>query len=169
MNNRFSEYATSGAFTMSLTRNQVSSLAMLDGGLPQWGSTAIAGLERKGLAEPIADPDIDCPERIEYRATLAGLLTARLCKEAGLTNGAADPVASELADLKAKLEFAREDAVEARRVARSALARKDELELELQNERARNRRDKMAVRVLLRDPKPEASDAELRAFAEASV
>lgn len=160
-NPRFSEYTTSGAFSFALTRNQVSSLSILEGGAPGYSSHIMAGLERKGLAEPFPAPTADNPEQIEFRPTLAGLLTAALCREAGLTNGAPDPVAAELAALKAEVAAARIQAADARRAARSAIARKEEAELELENAQRIARRDRPKVRILVRDPTPERSDEQL--------
>src|ERR1700748_2654393 len=81
-NERFAEYATSGAFALTLTRAQVSQLAiMADGG----DVYAPHALLRKGLADELPRPDLG-EDRSEVRATRAGLLAAELCAEAGLTN-----------------------------------------------------------------------------------
>ena len=163
MNPRFSEYTTSGAFSLALTRNQVSSLAFLEGGAPGYSSHIMSALERKGLAEPVAMPSTDDPERIEFRPTHAGLLTAALCREAGLSNGPPDPVAVELAALKAEIEARRIEAADARRAARSAMARKEEAELELENLKRRAQQRRLMVRILTRDPTPDRTDAQLMA------
>jgi len=162
MNSRFSEYATSGAFTLSLTRNQVSALAMLEGGGPAWDS-AVAALERKGLAEPVPQPTESDPTRVEMRATRAGLLVAALTQEAGLTNGPPDPAAVELANLRAEILKMRSAVIEAEKTARSALARKAELEWELENERRKAAERRLALRIIPRDPLAGLTDAELMA------
>ena len=161
-NSRFSEYTTSGAFSLGLTRNQVSSLALLaDGATPDWTSSVMAALERKGLAERVPAPTDYNADKIEFRATHAGLLTFALCREAGLTNYAGDPVAEELARLREELVAARHEAAEANLTARSALARLAEVEHDLENARAAARDDKLRVRVLPRDPLPELSVTDL--------
>lgn len=176
-NPRFAEYTTSGAFSMALTRNQVAGLAMLEGGVTATYSLLVAGLERKGLCAPIAGPYGEA-EHLEYRATHAGLLLMALTREAGLTNGSADPVAAELADLTAQLNTAREDARESRHRGRSAMARMQEVERELEavkrdlalarteletGLRLKEPPGERAWTLRLRDPRPEMSDAELRA------
>jgi hypothetical protein len=161
MNHRFSEYATSGAFSLSLTRNQVSSLALLEGGAHGWASNAIAALERKGLAETIPSPQDYDAEAVQYRATLPGLLVTALCREAGLTNGAPDPVSAELDALKAEVASLRLELREAKLDARSAMARKAKATEELENARRFAARDKFTVSILPRDPQPGLTDAEL--------
>lgn len=162
MNGRFAEYATSGAFTLALSRNQVSSLIMLEGGAYCGLAPSFAALERKGLAEAVPAPTPDNPERVEFRPTHAGLLTIALTREAGLTNGSRDPVAAELASLRAEIEARRVEAADALTLARSAMARRDELELDLQNEKAMRAGDKLTVRILRRDPIPEVPIEALR-------
>jgi hypothetical protein len=161
-NSRFSEYTTSGAFSLTLTRNQVSSLGLVEGGSPDYTANYMAALERKGLCERLAAPTDYAPDRIEFRPTLAGLLTAALCREAGLTNGPPDPVGEELFSLRAELETARKKAVEARLCAKSAMARRDQFEEELHNEQARAKGERMKLFIRVRDPRPEMPDAELR-------
>lgn len=161
MNPRFSEYATSGAFTLSLTRNQVSSLGMLDTGMPGYFGHQGAALERKGLAEAVPAPTPSNPEAVEWRATHAGLLTAALCREAGLTNGPPDPMAVELAQLRAELVTLRSQAAEACLVARSAIARRQKSELDRENDLADVLGEKMQIRLLHRDPLEELSDDDL--------
>lgn len=168
MNNaRFSEYATSGAFSLSLTRNQVSSLAMFDaGGVPDWSGTYMAALERKGLVERFPAPSDHDADKHEFRATHAGLLTAALCREAGLTNGAADPVAAELDRLRQEVIDRRQEAREARLTARSTLARLDEVEHALAIERAKAARERLPLYVTRRDPMPDLTREELARRAE---
>lgn len=163
MNARFADYTTSGAFSLSLTRNQVSALAMLEGGDSGYMGTALAALERRGLAEPVANPgDLREADRVEMRATRAGLLVAALVREAGLTNGPPDPQAVELEALRAEVITRRQEAAEARCVARSALARKAEVEWELENERRKAAARRLELRIIPRDPTPDVSDEELR-------
>lgn len=167
LNNRFSEYATSGAFSLSLTRNQVSSLAMLDpGGVPDWTGTYMAALERKGLVERFPAPTDHDADKYEFRATRAGLLTAALCREAGLTNGAVDPIAAELDRLRQEVIDRRHEAREARLTARSTLARLDEAEHALAIERAKTARERLPLHITRRDPTPELSREELARRAE---
>ena len=180
-NPRFAEYATSGAFSLALTRNQASSLAMLaDGGhapLALYGQSG--SLERKGLVEILPHPTEHQPDACEYRPTHAGLLLAALLREAGLSNGPPDPVAAELASLRAQLAEARQVAVEARIAGRSARARQEaaerateaaKLEVRRLEDVARGLRLKPGVGpyqaqpiVTLRDPTPNRSEADLDA------
>lgn len=161
-NHRFQEYATSGAFTLGLTRNQVSTLDMIGSGSNRFMGSFVGALERKGLVVPVSAPTWDNPDAVEHRLTHAGLLTVALVREAGLTNSGPDPVAAEIETLRREVERARTAEADAKREARSALARLDAAELDLQNEQARNAKGKMAVRILRRDPLPEVSKAELR-------
>lgn len=165
VNARFADYTTSGAFSLSLTRNQVSALTMLEGGDRGYLGTALAALERRGLAEVVSDPEAGDLDRVEFRATRAGLLVAALVQEAGLTNGNPDPQAVELSLLRAEVVERRREAAEARQVARSALARKAEVEWELENERRKAAARKLEMRIIPRDPTPHFTDAELRAKA----
>lgn len=166
-NTRFSEYATSGAFSLSLTRNQVSSLAMLDRGSAfDWTSSVMAGLERKGLVERVSAPTDWSPARIEFRATRAGLLTAALCREAGLSNDDPDPTAVELARLRQEVVDCRQEAIKARATARSTLARLAEVEHNHAVERAWAAGQKLPLHVIPRDPLPELSRADLAQRAE---
>jgi len=184
-NARFSEYATSGAFSMSLSRHQVSALAMIADGAGSSWHLSDASLERKGLVEPVAKPSDHQDDRVEFRPTLAGLLCARLVREAGLSNGPDDPIAAELADLRRELEQRRHEAATNRDVAWSALARKEEAERELEEAqrelrlfrtesaggprlKEQFRRDPQAPPMIRRRDKfPTTSDAELRVMTEA--
>lgn len=166
-NARFSDYSTSGAFAIGLSRHQVASLAMIANGGSDGVFVANApALERKGLAEMVAAPKPWNAEGTEWRATLAGLFVARLLSEAGLTNGPPDPVAAEFADLRAQLEAARQEVAEAQQRATSAFARLDEARQDLELERARTDRDyrpKLIIKV--RDPRPDLEEVDLRAWA----
>lgn len=162
MNSRFSEYTTSGAFSLGLTRNQVSALALLeDGATAEWTSSVMSSLERKGLVERVPAPTDFNPDKFEFRMTRAGLLTSALCREAGLGNGPPDPVAAELDRLRAEIVERRQEAAEAHATARSALARLAEVELDLENERAKAQGERLRIRVLPRDPLPDLSITDL--------
>ena len=76
----FREYATSGAFTLSLTRNQVQGLSLCREGAEDWLS-GLQSLERKGLIARIG------ADGRQVRLTAPGLHTLALCRIAGLTNG----------------------------------------------------------------------------------
>lgn len=161
-NARFSEYATSGAFTLGLSRNQVSTLAMIVGGNgPGYFGPATAALERKGLVEAVASPKSWNQENVEYRPTFAGLLTASLIREAGLTNQPPDVQSREIERLHADLADARRSSSEMAQVALSALARKAKLELDARNAAASAAREKLEIALIPRDPLPERSDQDL--------
>jgi hypothetical protein len=178
-NHRFAEYATSGAFNLTLARNQVSALAMIAAGASGYSVSEVA-LERKGLVEAVAKPSTHDADRIEFRPTHAGLLCLGLLVEAGLTNGAPDPVAAELAAMRAELASLRHEARDQHRLAWSAMARREETEAELVAAQRRIKdleteqglglklkpqfaRDAAMPMVRKRDYHPELSDAELRA------
>lgn len=160
-NAQFSDYVTSGAFSLTLTRNQVSALSLLEGGMEPYLGNLMAALERKGLAEKVANPTEHDPDHTETRATLAGLLTLALCREAGLTNGPADPLAAELAGLRAEVERRRIEARTARANARSLAARLEKAEEDLFNSEARQTGGKFRVRIRLRDQQPDLPTADL--------
>lgn len=171
MNNpRFSDYVTSGAFVMSLTRNQISGLSTVCASGEGWIPNA-ASLERKGLVELLPAPGKFEAERTEYRATRAGLLCAALIYEAGLSNGPPDPVAAEFDAMRAEMLACRQEAKEARLCARSSLARLGEAEAELKNalgEIARlktGQHQKLQMHFRVRDPLPDVSDDVLRQMA----
>lgn len=160
-NFRFQEYTTSGAFNLSLSRTQVAALHRVATGRDHYACTATAALERKGLIEAFAAPEDYSPERQEYRATAAGLLCASLLIEAGLTQGPRDAMAQEVAALQTEVEDRRTEAHTARTAARSALARLDQAELDLANERALHAGGKLRVPMTRRDPLPDVTRAEL--------
>lgn len=167
MNPRFSDYVTSGAFALQLTRSQIATLSMVAGGHFPLMSGA---LERKGLCEVIPGPD---GERPEVRLTGAGALCLALLAEAGLVNSGRDALAGEVEDLRAHLAAARREMAEARLKARAALARKDEMARDLAEARGalaaatagvrlkEEFRDRSAPVVRLRDPLPDLADADL--------
>jgi DNA-binding PadR family transcriptional regulator len=109
MNNRFQNYVTSGAFRLSLTRQQIAALSLL----PCDDSTSLAAndLERKGLCEAIAG---EHDGRQQFRITAAGAVALHLCHMAGLTNAGATGLADEIEALRAELDAARSTNVEIR-------------------------------------------------------
>ncbi|MEP9389628.1 hypothetical protein [Mesorhizobium sp. KR9-304] len=123
MNARFSEYVTSGAFNLALTRSQISALAMLSGDGESYLMSGSA-LERKGLVEAIPSGE----DRYEFRLTPAGVLTLSLLFEAGLTNKGKDAVAAEVASLGKALGDANITIADLRKRLTSTHARLDEAE-----------------------------------------
>ena len=95
----FREYATSGAFTLSLSRNQVQGLSLCREGADDWVS-GLQALERKGLIVRMGS------EGRQVRLTAPGLHTLALCRLAGLTNGPDDELHIEIADLHRNLDQA---------------------------------------------------------------
>lgn len=95
----FREYATSGAFTLSLSRNQVQGLSLCRGGADDWVS-GLQVLERKGLVVRLG------PDGRQVRLTAPGLHTLALCRIAGLTNGPDEELHTEIADLHRQLDHA---------------------------------------------------------------
>ena len=170
MNTRFSDYVTSGAFHLSLTRNQISALALTAVG--DGGYAHADALERKGLCQrvPAAYGDGE-----EVRLTAAGALCLSLLAEAGLTNNGASALAAEVESLARELAAARKMVRDSALRARSAFARKDEAERRVAElERAlsaaqSNIRLKDDVPhnhkpvIMLKDPLPDLSDEEVMA------
>jgi hypothetical protein len=155
-NQRFSDYVTSGAFNLSLSRNQISELAMLGDG-PQGFVNRAETLERRGLIEAV-------PQRtethfdsggLEYRLTSAGLLVVQLLHAAGLTNQGEATLAREVDALRAELAAAREGEAKAVRLARSFLSRLKWLQLRSKQRREREKGERITIRVLLRDGHPD--------------
>ncbi len=101
---KFREYVTSGAFKLTLSRNQVSALSMASatGEMAGHGGT-FSSLDSKGLTELIRSKD----GGLEVRLTEAGVFALKLVRLAGLVNGDPDPVAEELKSLRAELDEAR--------------------------------------------------------------
>lgn len=154
--NRFAEYVTSGAFTMSLTRSQISMLGLIARGEPGYGSHTVAGLERRGLVVEIAKPtSIHGMERTEWRCTYVGLQIMSLLIAAGLTNGEANPLDTELRALQAEIAERRLKAADWRERAFSAISRKEQLEGELELANAR-------IKILERDLEMERDGVKVR-------
>lgn len=164
-NYRFAEYTTSGAFTLTLTRNQVALLAQIaSGGVQFAAGSHMAALERKGLIEAVAKPEPFQPDHHEWRATAAGLLCAGMLVEAGLTSGPRDALAGEVAALKADVEDRRQEAFNADRRAWCALAKLEKVESDLNNERAGKTGGKLSFPFRRRDHMPDVSSDALRAM-----
>ncbi|MER9814269.1 hypothetical protein [Mesorhizobium sp. M0129] len=128
MNARFSEYVTSGAFNMTLTRSQISTLAMLASGNSEWGG---ASLERKGLAAPI--PSSLAADRVEWRITGAGTILMALLFEAGLTNSGVDAAAAEVDRLNLAIATANQTVRDVRKKTWSMHAKLEQAEIENEN------------------------------------
>lgn len=173
---KFAEYVTSGTFQLGLSRNQISALAMMavDGGT-YIGSAGVA-LERKGLVAAVHDPCEMQPDRLQYRLTWPGLLALDMLRAAGLVNSEGDARAAELASLTEELARLRGVALEQRDRAISALARKQKLAVELDNERRRSAAYaaallatgirhvdgfKLTINIGARDKRPDLADDDL--------
>jgi len=104
----FREHVTSGAFTLSLSRSQVSMLTMIAEVGDVHGAHTHRALHNKGLVTTITSED----GRIEYRLTEAGVYALKLAKLADLVNGAPDPVTEELSSLRHQLDAARRGALQ---------------------------------------------------------
>lgn len=104
---KFRDYVTSGAFKLSLSRSQVSALAMVaETGEIGFGSHTLSALHNKGLVTSIRAED----GRAEFRLTEAGVFALKLVRMADLTQGAPDTEAEELAALRTQLDQARRHA-----------------------------------------------------------
>jgi len=154
-NQKFSDYVTSGAFNLSLSRNQIGELAMLADGPASYVSRAEA-LERRGLIEaiPAAGQTEFHGDTIEYRLTAAGLLVVQLIHAAGLTNSPPTSLAMEVDRLRAELAESRAAEKAANQRARSLLARLKGLQNWLSFARDVRDQMKIRVRILPRDPMP---------------
>lgn len=166
MNARFSDYVTSGAFSLTLTRNQIAELALAAGG-DRHVYGASAALERKGLIEPIPpaakanplhEPD---DQLIEWRLTAAGALTLSLIHQAGLSNSGADALAREVDDLRARLGEANQRAHVAALKTRSMHARLAIAEERVAQLEARIASEKFPIHITPRDPLPDVPTEEL--------
>lgn len=160
MNPRFSEYVTSGAFNMSLTRGQIADLSSLaEKGacyVDRWGA-----LERRGLIERIADVSGGSWDSEQWRLTSVGALVLNLLFEAGLSNRGGAALAAECEALRSQLAAASAAATDSRRRLRSMHARFDEAQLALEQAEALSARDKLPIRITARDPMPEATVEQL--------
>lgn len=104
---KFREYVTSGAFKLTLSRQQVSALSMIaEIGDVNCGGHTFGALYNKGLITHIRS---DCGN-LEYRLTEAGVFALKLVRLADLVQGAPDPVAEELSALRSQLDKARKHA-----------------------------------------------------------
>lgn len=175
-NSKFAEYATSGAFTVTLSRNQISALSMVAGKASGCFGLSDSALERKGLIEPVGPVRFGNEERMEYRPSHAGLITLQLLHEAGLTNNGSDAVAQELAMVRAELVELRKRERDASQRAWSAMARQRAACVKLVNAKRENSLLKIQIETGLRlrsepapfvravnprDPLPHLSDAEI--------
>lgn len=173
-NSRFADYATSGAFHLGLSRNQVHTLSMLREPGHAFGNT-VAVLERKGLVEIVARPDI-APNNHDARLTFAGLTVVALLGEAGLVNDVDNPVAEQLARLGDELQAARQRIADMADRVRAAFARKGKLQLELEDAQRTIARLEAEVagirlrepatfecapRIIAKDPIPDVADADI--------
>lgn len=167
-NYAFQDYATSGAFQLSLTRRQVAELGQVlsDPLRACYVGGCADALLRKGLLVAItgAPQGLASQTPPEYRPTLAGLHVAALCRIAGLSQGAADPVAGEIAALQAELSAARAAQREAQLDARSLAVRLEAAEIAvkaLEFERDHGWPGAVPPMVRLRDPRPDRVTAEI--------
>lgn len=104
---RFRDYTTSGAFSMSLTRSQVAALSLVacTGEACSHAGT-FHSLHTKGLVTTIRADD----GGLETRLTEAGVYALKLVTMAELVQGPQDPVAEEIAALRSQLDKARRHA-----------------------------------------------------------
>lgn len=147
-NARFQEYVTSGAFTLALSRNQISALGLFASGEGRTVGMSDSVLERKGLVEPVAAPEPRDMGRVEYRPTLAGFLCMDMLREAGLANYGGNALAGELATLRKEIEERRTEAATWREKAISAMSRKAGAEHDLEDANAEIERLRTSVRAL---------------------
>lgn len=104
---KFREYVTSGAFKLTLSRQQVAALSMVsEVGEVACGGHTLGALFNKGLVTHIRSK---CGA-LEYRLTEAGVFALKLVRIADLAQGAPDPVQEELAALRRQLDQARRHA-----------------------------------------------------------
>lgn len=162
MNSRFSDYVTSGAFNMALTRGQIADLSSLaEKGasyVDRWGA-----LERRGLIERIPDVSdhLGNWDKEQWRLTAVGALVLNLLFEAGLSNRGGAALAAECEALRAQLAAASLAATDARKRLRSMHARFEKSQLKVEHLEASASRDKFPIRITPRDPMPEATVTEL--------
>lgn len=160
---RFAEYATSGAFNISLTRRQVSALSMF-ADRDEWQATGYESLERKGL--------INVLPREGYRApvakiTAAGVCVAQLCAMAGLTNTALPDWVSEIDALHAEIAELRRVNAEITEDCHSLHARAQALEIEIRELRAEKAGGRFPKPMItLKDRQPEKCVSEMKFMRE---
>lgn len=167
-NQRFSDYVTSGAFDLKLTRRQIERLEQLARD-PQpflgWDTTAHS-LRRKGLVEEIAAPSPQNEEGRQARLSGAGLLAVAMLAEAGL-------IPAELRDVAARehertleeLERRRRQECEARQRAQSAIARMEEAQIAHENYKRFTEGRKAIIPLSHKDPRPDISNEDLKTWA----
>lgn len=157
MNARFSDYVTSGAFSLTLTRNQISELAFAAGGEKRFYG-ASASLERKGLIESIAARAEEDPlheqddQQLEWRLTGAGVLILALLAQAGLSNSGTDVLAREVDDLRRQLDEANQRSHTSALRTRAMFARLEEAHLKILQLEATIAGGKLPIRIMPRDP-----------------
>ena len=160
MNARFSDYVTSGAFSLTLTRNQIAELSFAVGGERRICG-ASGALERKGPIEmvpasveanPLHEQDEQFPE---WRLTGAGALILALLAQAGLSNVGSDVLAREVDDLRARLAEANARAHDAALCTRSMFSRLQKAKAENAMLRARVEGEKIPIRITPSDPLPD--------------
>lgn len=137
---RFTDAVTSGAFTLTLSRQHIGTLASAARGESLWGNTA-AALFRRGLVDEVARPDMSA-ERTEYQITAQGAQVLQLCAAAGLVNAGTDVQADIIERQQVELARVREQIATVRTLARSVHARLEKAELEIDRaKRAAERQD----------------------------
>jgi hypothetical protein len=154
-NQKFSDYVTSGAFNMSLSRGQISELAMLADS-PAFYVNRVETLERRGLVEAVprrTATDFDA-EQVEYRLTAAGLLTVQLLHAAGLTNQGEATLVREVETLRAELAAARDGERRALLLAQSFRGRLKWLQDRIARVRDITAGRRFTVHILRRDANP---------------
>ena len=152
-NQKFADYVTSGAFNLSLSRNQISELSML-ADAPQTYVARAEALERRGLIEAVPqrkETDFD-GDHLEYRLTASGVLVVQLLHSAGLTNQGANTLADEVEALRAEVVKSRAGEARALSLARSFKSRLRWLQDRVARMRECAKGDKIALRLLRRDP-----------------
>ena len=167
-NARFSDYVTSGAFDLKLTRRQIERLADMAKNCAAylyWDNTANA-LMRKGLVEEIAAPSPHDEAGRQGKLTAAGLLAVSLLAEAGLVPAELGDAGSLERDrLVSELEKRRVVECEARIMAQSAVARLQDAELRIEQLQAKiEGKKKIPFRSNRRDPRPEMPAEKLEDF-----
>ena len=152
----FKEYVTSGAFKLSLSRSQISALAMISevGEACMGGHTCIS-LHRKGLVTTIRAAD----GKLEYRLSEAGVYALKMARIADLTQGAPDPVADEIAALRRQLNETRIASQQVAEDNHNLRARLDRVRRQLVNitRVLRGRPEIKKPIITLRDKTPERS------------